>query len=165
MSAPFSAPVEHRLHQIFEISLLAKGLFAATELLSGIAIYLVSGAWVVATTSWLARQEIIEDPTDRVANWLLGLVPGYSVSTQAFWAFYLLSHGVVKLLIVAALAFRLLWAYPASIVVLCGFILYQLDRFASTGSPFLIALSLFDLVVIWLVWHEYLGLRASARSP
>jgi len=163
MKKHFSSLVEHRLHEIFEFSLLAKGLFAATELLSGIAIYFVSAAWVLAAVNWLVSQEIIEDPTDHLANWLLGLVPGYSVSTQDFWAFYLISHGVVKLLIVAALAMRLLWAYPASIVVLGAFIIYQLDRFVTTGSPFLIALSLFDLVVIWLVWHEYQGMRALPR--
>lgn len=163
MPRRFGSRVEHRLHQAFEISLVAKGLFAATELLSGIAVYLVSAAWVMRSVGWLTRHEIIEDPGDRLANWLLGLAQGFSVSIQHFWAFYLISHGVVKLAIVAALAFRMLWAYPASIVVLAGFILYQIDRFRLTGSPFLIALSIFDLVVIWLVWHEYRHMRATAR--
>lgn len=163
MTRRFSGGVEHRLHQLFEVSLLAKGLFAATELLSGIMVFMVSADWVKRWVGWLTRNEVIEDPGDRVANWILGAVQGYSVSTQHFWAFYLIGHGVVKLAIVAALAFRMLWAYPASIVVLAGFILYQLDRFRLTGSPFLIALSVFDLVVIWLVWHEYRQMRATAR--
>jgi len=159
----FSGGVEHRLHQLFEVSLLAKGLFAATELLSGIAVWMVSADWVMRWVGWLTRNEIIEDPADRLANWLLALAQGFSLSTQHFWALYLIGHGVVKLAIVAALAFRIPAAYPASIVVLAGFILYQLDRFHTTGSLLLIALSIFDLVVIWLVWHEYRQMPAKAR--
>ncbi|OYX44302.1 MAG: hypothetical protein B7Z02_05995 [Rhodobacterales bacterium 32-67-9] len=161
MIGRFSNAVERRLHQLFEVSLLAKGAFAATELLSGIAIWLVSADWVTATVRWLTRQEIVEDPRDRLANWLLGFAQGYSVSTQHFWALYLVGHGVVKLAVVAALAYRLLWAYPVSIFVLVGFILYQIERYSVTHAPILIALSLFDLVVIWLVWHEYQRMKAA----
>ncbi|MFZ1728054.1 MAG: DUF2127 domain-containing protein [Albidovulum sp.] len=156
----FSRGVEQRLHQIFEISLLAKALFATVELLSGIAVYAVSADWLTRTIGWLADNEIIEDPGERVAGWLMSLAQGYSVSTQHFWGWYLMTHGVVKLAVVAGLAFRLLWAYPASIMVLVGFIIYQLDRFYTTHSPFLIALTVFDLVVIWLVWHEYRNMKA-----
>lgn len=164
MIRQFSDAVERRLHRLFEVSLFAKGAFAAIELLSGIAIWIASADWVLQTVRWLTRYEIVEDPGDRVANWILGLAQGYSVSTQQFWALYLVAHGVVKLGIVAALAFRVLWAYPASILVLVGFILYQIERFAVTHAPFLIALSLFDLVVIWLVWHEYQRMRAASGT-
>ncbi|WP_347313295.1 DUF2127 domain-containing protein [Defluviimonas sp. SAOS-178_SWC] len=165
MGRPFSAHVERRLRQLFDVSLIAKGAFAATELLSGIAIWLASADWVTRTVRWLTHYEIVEDPGDRVANWLLGLAQGYSVSTQNFWALYLIGHGVVKLVIVAALAFRILWAYPASILVLVGFILYQIERFSLTHAPFLIALTIFDLVVIWLVWHEYQRMKAGPEEP
>ncbi len=164
MSRQFSARIEHRLHQLFDVSLIAKGAFAATELLSGFAIWLISADWVIRTVGWLTHYEIVEDPGDRLANWLLGLAQGYSVSTQHFWAFYLIGHGGVKLAVVAALALRILWAYPASILVLVGFILYQIERFTYTHSPFLIALSIFDIVVIWLVWHEYRGMKAKLEG-
>ncbi len=164
MSRRFSAQIERRLHQLFDVSLIAKGAFAATELLSGIAIWLVSADWVIRTVGWLTHYEIVEDPGDRLATWLLGLAHGYTVSTQHFWALYLIGHGVVKLAVVTALAYRILWAYPASILVLVGFILYQLDRFSVTHAPFLIALTLFDLVVIWLVWHEYRRMKAASGA-
>jgi uncharacterized membrane protein len=38
---------------------------------------------------------------------------GFSVGTQNFDVFYLLSHGIVKLFLVAALLKNKLWAYPA----------------------------------------------------
>ncbi len=65
-----------------------------------------------------------------------------------------------KLLLVVALLRGELWAYPIAVVVFAGFILYQLYRFTLTHGLGLIALSLFDAVVIWLIWLEYRALRA-----
>lgn len=46
-------------------------------------------------------------------------------------------------------------AYPASLVVMTLFIAYQVYRYTYTHGIGLIFLTLFDLVVMWLVWHEY----------
>ena len=48
-----------------------------------------------------------------------------------------------------------LWAYPASLIVLTLFVLYQLYRFSYTHGLGLIVLTLFDIVVMGLIWHEY----------
>jgi uncharacterized membrane protein len=57
-----------------------------------------------------------------------------------------------------------LWAYPLSIWVLLAFIAYQLYRYTFTHSIGLILLSIFDLVVLWLIWHEYRTVRAAAQQ-
>ena len=36
-----------------------------------------------------------------------------------------------------------------------GFILWQVQKWAATGSPLMLGISAFDLVVIWLIWHEW----------
>jgi len=41
-----------------------------------------------------------------------------------------------------------------------GFIVYQIYRFTLTGSIALIALTVFDLIVIWLIWLEYRAVRS-----
>jgi len=68
---------------------------------------------------------------------------------------FLLSHGIVKVLIVAALLKNKLWAYPAGIVIFAGFGVYQMYRYFHTYSPGLLVLSILDLAVILLTWHEY----------
>ena len=83
----------------------------------------------------------------------------FSVQTQDFYAFYLLSHGVVKLALVVGLLMNRLWAYPASLGVMTLFIAYQLYRFSYTHGVGLIALTVFDLFVIALIWHEYRLIR------
>jgi uncharacterized membrane protein len=48
-----------------------------------------------------------------------------------------------------------LWAYPASLLVLGLFSAYQLYRFSYTHSVGLIVLTVFDVIVMELIWHEY----------
>lgn len=160
MARHYSPRTEHRLHQAFELSLLAKGLFALSELLSGLAVWLIPTGLVLRITQALTRQELAEDPTDRLAHWLLHQAAQFSMGAQHFWALYLIIHATVKLALVFGLVRRWLWAYPASIVVLFIFIAYQIDRFAVSHDPVMLGLSLFDLVVIWLIRHEWRQLAA-----
>jgi uncharacterized membrane protein len=136
---------EKRIHQLFVAGVLAKGLHALVEIAGGLALYLLSAD---AIASWLDRIDRNE--------WLARHFP---VSEQHFYAFYLLSHGVVKAILVVGLLRERLWAYPASFVVFGLFIAYQLYRYSFTHDAALIALSIFDLLVIALAVHEYRLLR------
>lgn len=144
-----------RIRQAFLVSVLLKGAHAVMECVGGLALALVS---TDAITSWIkmfTQEELIEDPQDLLANYLITQAQGFSVSTKNFYAFYLLSHGIVKLLLVIGLLRNKLWSYPASLVVFSLFILYQLYRFSYTQGIGLIVLTLFDVLVMWLIWREY----------
>ena len=119
----------------------------------------VSTGAIVALVNRLTQEELIEDPHDFVATHLLVLAQNFSVSSQHFYAFYLLSHGLVKIFLVIGLLANKLWSYPASLAVMSVFILYQLYRFFYTRSLGLIVLTVFDLIVMVLIWHEYRLLR------
>ena len=136
---------EKRVHQIFVVSVALKGAHALIEIAGGLALYLLSA--------------------DTIANWLdeidkHGWVERHFPFTeQHFYAFYLLSHGLVKSVLILGLLREKLWAYPASFVVFGAFIAYQLYRFTFTHDIGLILLSIFDLFVIYLAVHEYRLLR------
>jgi uncharacterized membrane protein len=136
---------EKTIHRIFVISVAAKGLHALIEIAGGVALYLFSsdtiGRWVdhIDPHEWLARH--------------------VDLGEQKFFAFYLLSHGILKGAVVVALLKEKLWAYPAAIALFGAFILYQLYRYSFTHDVALIALSIFDLFVIALAVHEYRLLR------
>jgi uncharacterized membrane protein len=66
-----------------------------------------------------------------------------------------LSHGVVKIVLVAALLRNKLWSYPWMIAFLLAFIGYQLYRITFAPSIGLVGLTVFDAVVTWLTWREY----------
>ena len=146
---------EHRIHQIFKVSVLLKGAHALIECVGGLALALVSTTTIAALVNRLTQEELIEDPNDFVASHLLTMAQNFSVSAQHFYAFYLVSHGLVKLFLVVGLLRGKMWAYPTSLVVLGLFIVYQLYRFSYTHGAGLIVLTLFDLLVMGLIWHEY----------
>jgi len=156
---PITKPLRDREHRAFEIGILLKGANALTECVAGIALFFVPASAIAALAARLTQHELREDPRDFVAGHVMAWAQGFSTSQEQYYAIYLLSHGLIKLALVAALLARLLWAYPVSIVVLLAFVAYQLYRFELTGSWGLIALSLFDLVVIWLIWQEYRSMR------
>lgn len=146
---------ERRIHQIFEVSVLLKGAHALIECLSGIALALVSTNTILDLVSWLTQEELIEDPHDFIAKHFLTWAQDFSFNTKTFYAFYLLSHGVVKILLVIGLLRGKLWSYPVSLIVLGLFVAYQLYRFSYTHGAGLIVLTIFDVFVMGLIWHEY----------
>lgn len=160
-----SARIARWLHQLFEASLLVKGLLAGLETFAGLGLLLTSNAFIQGFVDWLTRYEIAEDPADKLATVARHYAEAFSIQTQHFYALYLLSHGALKLGMVIALAMGAMWAYPAAMVMLTGFVVYQMVSWAESGSMILLALSAFDVVMIWLVWREYQSHRMDATSP
>lgn len=146
---------EHRIHQVFQLSVLVKGAHALIECVGGIALALISTSTIADLVNASTQEELIEDPKDFLATHLLTMAQQFSVGTKNFYAFYLLSHGAVKLLLVVGLLRNKLWSYPASLIILGLFIVYQLYRFSYTHGIGLIALTVFDIFVMGLIWHEY----------
>ena len=144
-----------KLHKAFQIGVLLKGGHAALELVGGVGLAFVSTGTITSLIVSIVQEELKENPHDIIANYLFTFAQQFSVKTKTFAAFYLLSHGVVKLILVTELLRKKLWAYPASLIVLGVFIAYQAYRFTLTHSIGLIVLSMFDLLVIVLIWHEY----------
>ena len=150
---------EARIHRIFAFSVLLKGAHAVIECLGGVLLFVVSTQTIGAFVNLLTQDELVEDPDDLVAGYLHDWAQGLSIGTQHFYAIYLLSHGVIKLALVVGLLREKLWAYPASLIVLVLFVVYQVYRFALTQSLGLVVLTGLDLVVMVLIWHEYRLLR------
>lgn len=152
---------QDRTHRLFMITLVVKGFTATFDLLFG-TLLLFSGS-VSTFVTFLARHELVEDPTDFLATQVSHITPYLAAHTQLFAAFYLLTHGVVKIFLVAGLLREKQWAFPVAIVVFVILLLYQIERFLRTHSILLILLTIFDAFVLTLVWREYqrtLTLRA-----
>lgn len=150
----------HLRELLFRISVWLKGLDGALEIAGGVALWTLSPDWIVRVIGWLTQDEIAEDPHDLVANYLRHAAHHFSLGAEHFMAIYLLGHGVVKIFVVAALLRNKLWAYPVAMVVFVGFVVYQIYRFVLTDSAGLIALTAFDLIVVWLIWLEYRAMRS-----
>ena len=146
---------EKDVYVVFEIGLILKGIIALIETITGIAAYFVTQEFLLSIVNALTRGELAEDPRDFIANYLLREVQNFSVSTQHFLAFYLIGHGVVKLWLIIGLLQKKLWYYPAALIIFGGFVLYQLYLYSFTHSALMLAITILDVIVIALTWHEY----------
>ena len=136
------------------MALILKGVDGLLELVGGVLLLVVSPDTINRWAQRVTQHELTEDPRDFVAHHLLRLTENLH-QTQVFGAIYLLTHGVVKLLIVVGLMRRERWAYPVAFVFLGGFVVYQLYRLTYDPSIGLALLTAFDVLIIWLTWREY----------
>jgi len=151
------------LDQTFEVGIILKGLDGVLEVLGGLLLLVLSPATIDRVVTSLTQHELSEDPNDFLATHLLKTAHGLTGAAVLFGAVYLLAHGMVKVVLVAALLKNQLWAYPWMIVFLGVFIVYQLYRLSFKPSVGLTALTIFDSVVTWLTYREYRKQLAFAR--
>ncbi len=144
---------EKFIHKIFVWGVLLKAFDGVLEVLGGIALLFTGTLTHLATV--LIKNELIEDPHDPLATYLQHTLPAFLAHSGWFAALYLFSHGIIKLILVIGLLRDKLWAYPSAIIVFVLFIVYQIYRYLFTHSIFLILLTVLDVAVIWLTWHEY----------
>jgi len=150
---------EKGLHEAFQIGVILKGIGAILEIILGL--LLIFGTNILDLVYSLINDELLDDPNDFFASHFHALV---APTPQAllFGGLYLLSHGVVKGFLIAGLIRNKLWAYPASLAVFSLFILYQLVRWTHTHSLWLLSLTFLDMIMMWLIWHEYRHMKKAA---
>ena len=141
------------LDRSFQTSITLKGIDGLLEIIGGILVLVVNQARVNSFVDVITRHSLARNPNAFIATHLLHASQG--IVGHYFIFFYLVSHGLAKVILVVALWLNRMWAYPAMILLLISFILYQLYRMTFAPSWFLVLLTLFDAVVIWLTWEEY----------
>ncbi len=146
---------EKILHRSFLISAWLKGGAGLLEILAGIPFFSVSPKVIEAFVVWLTAPELSEDPNDWIATTTRRAVHHFSADTALFAGVYLVIHGLIKIFLVAGLLRGKLWAYPTSLWFLALFIVYQCYRYIYTHSIWLVLLTIVDLIVAYLIWHEY----------
>ncbi|MEZ4417071.1 MAG: DUF2127 domain-containing protein [Gemmatimonadota bacterium] len=157
-----AAPVFDR---VFRLSLWLKAADGGLELLGGLLLLLTPSSAIQAAVRAVTVPELTADPTDVVAHTLFVL--GQQLGAQRiFGAVFLLTHGVVKLVLVYYLLRGVVRAYPWAIAALSLFAAYQ-GYLAWIRSSFtLLGLTVFDLFIVWMAVHEYQHLRGiAARQP
>jgi uncharacterized membrane protein len=152
------------LHSSFRTGITLKGIDGILEVVGAILIWFVDPAKISEPVQTALAHELSRDPHDFVAAHLLHMTERLTSANRTFAFAFLLSHGLVKIIIVAALWMDQLWAYPLGIGVFSAFGVYQVYRWTHTHSFFLVLLTIFDVLVIYLTWAEYV-LQKRAREP
>jgi uncharacterized membrane protein len=150
-----STKTEQTIRKLFRFGVFMKGVDSVFEIVGGLLLLLVPLDFITKFTVFITQEELVSDPNDFIANYILHLGSGLSLSATVFGGIYLMSHGVIKIGLVISLLKNKLWAYPLSLAVLGLFVIYQMFRYFNTHAIGLIFLTIFDLVVIWLIAREY----------
>lgn len=149
---------QHKLiYEGFFISVLLKGLISLAEIVVGIAVFFIPLSLISNFVDYVLRSELNEG--DVLATHLSSYGAQLASASVTFIAVYLLSRGLVKLVLVWALLKNQLWAYPWSLVVLALFVAYQLYQIVVSHSLVVVALTVFDLVVMYFIWREWAVVR------
>jgi uncharacterized membrane protein len=143
------------LHDTFRTGITMKGIDGLLEIIGGVLLWFVKPSQISGPMQLFFQHELSRDPHDFIAKHLLHMSVKLANSDPTFASLFLLSHGVVKVVLIIGLWLDKLWAYPATIVVFGAFSAYQMYRFTHTHSIFLVLLTIFDVFLIYLTWHEY----------
>lgn len=154
---------ERGLHRAFEVSVLIKGAHSILEIAGGLMLAF-SSTHAIARLAFVITEPLAAlHGSDRIAAYFRHAAEAVSLDTKTFTALYLLVHGVIKLGVVVGLLRNKAWAYPAAVVAFSAFIAYQLYRFSFTHSVTLIVITVFDVIVLVLIWHEWRYRRATGE--
>jgi uncharacterized membrane protein len=155
---------EGRLDKAFEVGILLKGLDGLLEVAGGILLFFIRPEYLNHLAITLTQHELTEDPRDFLATHLLHSTQNLAAGSLVFAALYLLSHGLVKLVLVWEILHNRLWAYLGLIYLTIGFMIYQVYRFTYSHSISLVLLTVFDGVIVYLTVVEYRKRRSRSGT-
>ncbi|HEX5397622.1 MAG TPA: DUF2127 domain-containing protein [Verrucomicrobiae bacterium] len=152
------------LRWLFRIGIAFKGLDGLTELIGGFLFVFFSrnamSDFVDRHTHFLLQW----DPDNLLAHSLRHSFDQMSSGGKVFVAIYLLGHGAIKLLLVVGLLCEKRWVFPVAMVMLLGFIGFQIYHLCGHFSIGLVVFTVLDAVIVALVWNEYRSLERD-QSP
>ena len=140
---------------LFKAGILFKAIISAGEIVVGTAFLFVSYDTLQRIGFSLFGEDLREIPRNVVWDFIAKEIHRFMQTSTSVWAFIFLSHGLVKIVLLAGLWKNKLWAYPASIVVFTFFVIYQFVQMYYAFSISLAIITILDIIVIGLTLHEY----------
>jgi uncharacterized membrane protein len=154
-----------RLDRVFEVGIILKGLDGLLEIAGGILLLVIRPGYLNHLATLLTQHELAEDPRDFVATHILHSTQSLGAGSLVFAALYLLSHGIVKIVLVWEILHSRFWAYSGLIYLTVGFMIYQIYRFSYSHSLGLVLLTVFDAAIVYLTVVEYRKRRQHGHAP
>ncbi|MFT8887354.1 MAG: DUF2127 domain-containing protein [Ethanoligenens sp.] len=148
----------------FRFAILGKGLSGLFEMIGSALLFFLNPTRMNRLLTFLAHRLFSTWPWQPVANILLHFGMHFSTNAQIFGILYLLSHGVIKCILMLLLWRKKLWAYPLAILSILLFMAYQIDRICIRPTVMMVALTVFDAAMIGLTVVEYRRVRRLFRA-
>lgn len=143
------------LDKTYEIGIIIKGIDGSLELIGGLLLLFLSSNTILSITNFLTQDALGENPHNFIANHIEKTGQHLASGQTTFAIAFLLTHGLVKVVLVICLLLNKLWAYPWALVALSLFLVYQIYLLVTKTTFSMAFLSVLDAIIIWLVWREW----------
>ncbi len=146
---------EKNLHRFFDAGILIKAIDSVAEVILGLSLFFLNGQIILNMMGAIFGDEVNEPIFKAIWNFSAHSFAQISNNSQTFLSFIFISHGIIKLILVAGLLKNKLWIYPFAAIAFSGFALYQGYQIFYQPSLLLEALTVLDILFIALIVHEY----------
>lgn len=151
------------VEKYFDLGISLKLFDGVIEVFGGFLLFFVKPASIDKFVLFLTRRELIQDPSDFIANKLVHFTNTFTLSSERSGAIFLATHGAIKIILAVLLLSKKLWAYPVAIVAFSIFAVYQTYQYMLHPSFALLFLTALDIAIIVLTSFEYKNIRETRK--
>ena len=159
----FTPPVQKDtsfVHRAFWLSLFLKGLDGALQLLGGLVVILFEPGTLGKAYRWLTRFLMGKTSNNAEADFIKDAAHSFHISIEVLVCIYLLSHGIIKVLLVYGLLKEKLWVFPAALVGFGFFLTLEIYRIYQHFYWAILVLMCIDVFVVTMVILEWRKVKA-----
>lgn len=153
------------LDKTYEIGILIKGIDGVLELIGGVLVLALNPHAINGIVNFLTEDSLQENPHNFIATHIVKYGHQLAIGHNFFTAAFLLTHGLVKVVLVTCLLLNKIWAYPWAIGVLGLFLVYQVYLLVTQPTFFMAFLTVLDIIIIWLIYREWQQVRGPGGTP
>jgi uncharacterized membrane protein len=151
---------DRQVDRMFAIAVAIKGIDGGLQFIGALVLMVIPPTLISGVANQIVTRDLLGDPNGTLSTHLAKAANEFANgSTRWFAIVYLLAHGVIKLVLVWALLKKVLWMFPVAVVVLAGFVVYEVWRAVHTHSIALPIFAAIDVVIIVLILREFRKLR------
>lgn len=147
------------LDRFYRIGVVLKGLDGLAEFVAGLLLWLTPDLLEKVLRPLTGTVDGDHPVRNLIAHWAGKLDHDLSNGPHTFIVLFLLTHGIIKLVLVYCLLREYVRVYPYAISVLVLFAVYQVYVLITGPSVGMALLTLLDIAIIWLVWREWRQLK------
>jgi uncharacterized membrane protein len=142
--------------RMFAVAIAIKGIDGGLQFLGALLLMVIPPTLITGAANMIITRDLLGDPNGTLSTHLAEAADHFANGSSRWFAIvYLLAHGVIKLVLVWALVKRVMWMFPVSMLVLAGFVVYEVWRAVHTHSIALPIFAAIDVVIIVLIYREY----------
>jgi uncharacterized membrane protein len=143
------------LDKTYEIGIIIKGFDGTVELIGGFLVLFLSPNSIHGIVRFLTERSLQENPHGYFSNHIVKIGFDLTHGSHIFAALFLITHGLVKVVLVTCLLLNKMWAYPWALGALWAFLIYQIYLLATNPTFFMAFLFVLDAIIIYLVGREW----------